>query len=382
MRVGINLVWVKPNNCGGIESYIRNLLDGFYNYGFDDVQQFVLFVSKDNHFTFDKYLSSPRFEKVICNIESYNVKKRIIWENLAIDRIAKKRKVDLMFIPIYNKPLITFSKIPYVIVIHDLQALHYPKYFSLLKNIWLRLAWRRSVKTSDMIIAVSNFVKNDIIEKIGIPEEKVKVIYNPIQIDEKEEVPFEVLAKKYNIKKKKYFYTISSLHPHKNLKTLLYLIKTIKERKIELPKVLVISGIMAGQKKEFFRLIDELDIKQNVVITGFISNSERNSFYKNAAALLFPSIFEGFGMPCIESMILGTPVITTKCAAIPEVTMGKAVYVDNPFDVDEWVKKIFYALTKQVTNFDYYSIESIARKYIQIFKIVVTGNKDKNQIGL
>ncbi|MFH8038723.1 MAG: glycosyltransferase family 1 protein [Candidatus Aenigmatarchaeota archaeon] len=379
MRVGINLVWVKPNNCGGIESYIRNLLDGFYNYGFDDVQQFVLFVSKDNHFTFDKYLVSPKFEKFICNVKSYDVKKRIIWENLNIDRIAKRKRLDLMFIPIYNKPLITFSKIPYVTVIHDLQALHYPEYFSFIKNKWLRLAWFRSAKTSNKIVAISNFVKDDIIERIGVPEEKVEVIYNPILIDEKEEVPFENLAKKYNIKEKEYFYTISSLHPHKNLKTLLYLMKTIKERKIELPKVLVISGIMAGQKKEFFRLIDELDIKQNVIVTGFISNSERNSLYKNAAALLFPSIFEGFGMPCIESMILGTPVVTTKCTAIPEVTRGKAIYVDNPFDVDEWIEKIFYALTNQVTSFDYYSLEFITRKYINMFKMIVAANKKMAQ---
>lgn len=378
MKVGIDLLWVKIGKVGGGESYIRNLLDGFYNFANENKFSFVLFLAKDNHYSFDKYFNKSNFKKVILPIKSEKVYLRIIKENLLIDKYAKEEKVDLMFVPVYSKPLFTNKKTPYIITIHDLQALHYPEYFSKSEYLWLKFAWKRCAKTSDKIITISNFVKKDIVEKLGIDIDKISVIYNPITNIEKI-TEFKKIKEKYNITEKGYYYTVSSLLPHKNLKTLLYVIKKLKDENSKVPKKLLISGIGGKSKKDIINIISRLGIEKEVTLTGFISNEERNSLYKNAKIFLFPSVFEGFGMPPIEAMMLNTPVITTKLTSIYEVTQGKAYYVEDPYNVNEWVELIKYVSEKKnhkMGNFKEYELRKITKEYLNLFKEV--SNKKRN----
>ncbi|MGG2063453.1 glycosyltransferase family 4 protein [Bacillus sp. S14(2024)] len=369
MRVGINLLWVKPGKSGGIESYIRNLLDGFSNGEFKEINQFVLFVSLDNHETFETYIDDKKFIKVICNIKSSDVAKRIIWENLFLDKYAKKNELDCMFIPVYSKPLLHKGSCAYITVIHDLQALHYPEYFTKKKLLWLKFAWKRAAQTSNKIIAISKFVKGDIVDKLHINPSKIDVIYNPIKISNSHNDTV-IGIDKYNIKNKEYFYAVSSMLPHKNLKTLIYLIKKIVDDDMDrLPKKLVLSGVGGSQERDLIELIKELGIERNVILTGFISNEERDSLYANAFAFLFPSLFEGFGMPVIEGLMQGIPVITTNVTSIPEVSKMQATYVEDPFSLEEWVEKIYIAMAKPPQEFsgENYSIETISKQYIDRF---------------
>lgn len=366
MRIGIDLLWVKPQKSGGIESYIRNLLDGFYKFA-DESYEFLLFVAKDNAETFEKYFDSNRFQKILCNTNAKEVGKRILWENINLNKQARKYRVDLMFSPVYSKPI--FSQgIKYVTTIHDLQALHYPEYFSKLKYYWLKFAWKRSAKTSDKVIAISNFVKEDIIEKLCVDREKVKTIYNPIVLSE--ESKFEEIIEKYQISSNSYFYTVSSMHKHKNLMTLLNVMKEIKYSYPNLPQKLLISGIGGYMNKDIVDFIEKNDMKENIILTGFVSNEERNTLYINSAAFLFSSIFEGFGMPVIEAMIFGTRVITTNCASLKEVTENLAVYVEDPFDINEWIKKIISSLTESKRKYSYnkYDLEVITKQYLSLFR--------------
>jgi len=371
LKVGIDLLWVRPRKVGGTESYIRNLLDGFMEYLQEGVH-FVLFVSKDNWQTFQKYKGLKNFELVKCNVKSQNVFKRILWENLNIDKLAKYLQMDIMFIPVYSKPK-SDEKIPYVVTIHDLQALHFPQYFSKTKNWWLRKAWKRTARTATRIVAISHFVKRDIVEKLGVPEEKINVIYNPILLSNKEK-DFNALSSKYGIKKEEYFYTVSSMAPHKNLLTLIELLHRIKMNPVDdVPAKLVISGIGGDQSGKLLSEIEEKGLKEDIVITGYISNEERDCLYKNAFCFLFPSTFEGFGMPPIEAMRVGTPVLTTRCASIPEVTKGKAIYVTNPFDIEEWYEKVKLVRTanREPLDFSEYDIRIIVNDYIKLFASLV-----------
>ncbi len=374
MKVGIDLLWLKVGKVGGTESYARNLLDGFYEFADENSCSFVLFLAQDNVDTFDKYFAKSTFRKVVLPIKSENVVARIFAENFVLDRYAKNEGIDLMFVPVYSKPLMKNRRIPYVITIHDLQALHYPEYFSKLKNLWLRFAWRRCATTAEKIVAISNFVKDDIIKMLHIDPNKIEVIYNPVSGLDKF-VDFDELRKKYKIQERGYYYTVCSMLPHKNLKTLLYVIKKIKDQPLDIPKKLVISGIGGKSETEIKNLIDELGIADEVVITGFISNEERNTLYKNAKIFLFPSIFEGFGMPPVEAMMLGTPVITTKKASLYEVTKGKAFYVDDPYNIDEWFMCISelnsWTRPFNIVAFEEYDIRTIYKEYIKLFEVTV-----------
>ena len=118
MRIGIDLLWVRPGICGGTESVIRNLMQGFAKYDREDM--YILFVAEDNGYSFQEYEQYSNMQLRVCPVKCAVQFKRILWENLHIDKYAAKEAVDVMLIPVYSKPLSHGSRIPYVSVIHDL----------------------------------------------------------------------------------------------------------------------------------------------------------------------------------------------------------------------------------------------------------------------
>lgn len=365
-KIVIDLLWLRPGKVGGTESYIRNLLDGFLELKEDF--DFTLLVSRDNADTFRKYEEDRRYHLLVANIESANIAKRIIWQNLFQNRLLRKHGFQKCFEPVYCKPWLN-GGIQYTCVIHDLQALHYPEYHPFHEVAYSRLCWRMDVMNAARIVAISEWVRTDIEKKYR--RKDIEVIYNPILISEKETADFEELKRRYGIVEKQFFYTVSQMIPHKNLRTLIDMVDKIVNsayRGYDLPQKLVISGVNGNSAEELKQQITHKNLQNNIILTGFISNQERNSLYKNCHTFLFPSVFEGFGMPPIEAMLFGTRVITTKCASIPEVTQGKAVYVDDPYDVEEWIDKILKEFAQETLDFSIYAPEYISRRYLYFLK--------------
>lgn len=137
-------------------------------------------------------------------------------------------------------------------------------------------------------------------------------------------------------------------------------------KEFDLPRKLIISGVNGNAGKMLIQQIEQMRLRDYILLSGFVSNSERNALYKNAYSFLFPSLFEGFGMPPVEAMYLGTPVVTTRCASIPEVTQNKATYVDNPCDATEWIAKV-YGIKRDFESPDYseYDASMLAKKYLR-----------------
>lgn len=378
-KVAIDLTWVRHNKVGGTESCVRNLLNGLATLENSNIC-FILLVTKDNQDSFMMYRDFNIFKIVVCDTVSEYQLKRLFWQNTKMGNLLNKLGINICLEPIYSMPFLCKNKIKYVVTIHDLQAIHYPKYFNILRNIWMRISWWYSIHFSDKIIAISRYVKHDILKHYKIKSEKVKVIYDAIEIittdiDEKSEVD---VLNKYELRKKEFYYTVSSLLPHKNLKTLIKAMALLKESNSCAFKTLVISGIGGKSKTELEELISQSGLKSNIVFTDFISNQERNILYKNCKAFLFPSIFEGFGMPPIEALSFGTPVITTNKTSIPEVTHGLCRYVKEPLSPHDWAEEILYLRENPciISNceierlIDNYSPNIIARKYSDLFKEV------------
>lgn len=364
MRIGIDLLWVRPGICGGTESYIRNLLNGFGRY--DKKHQYLLFTSLDNNSSFQEYAAYANMEIHPMPVCSASQPKRILWENLHLDREAAKCKADVMFIPVYSMPHTFGSRIPYVCVIHDLQALHYPQYFSAVRRLFLKHTWKHVCKAADRIVTISNYCREDLIAHYPLAEKKCSVIYNPVET-EKSALSASDLKKKYGIEKEGYFYCVSSMLPHKNLNTILKVMKKRKEQGETMP--LVLSGV-GGASEAFEATVAELGIQEVVINTGFVSNAERDCLYENCKVFLFPSVFEGFGMPPIEAMRKGRAVVMTKESCLEEVTEGRALYVDKPFDVEEWIKKIALAMQQQAAAepFPQYELEQVVKKYVEVLE--------------
>jgi len=370
LKFAMDLTWVRHKIVGGTEFFVNNLIKGFIDTKLDF--ELVLITAKDNSKLFRSYTSDERIILVSAPINSASVAKRIIWQNLRLSKFILKQGVDLCLEPVYAKPFFGSKKVKFISVIHDLEALHFPENHSNISNIWLRLSWKNSTKTSKHIISISDFVRLDILEKYNIEEEKVTTIFDPIDIDISDQCDFSFIQEKFGVSKESYYYTVSKLNPHKNLTTLVKTFGEIKKRGIkQLPCKLVISGVNGGMANKLVEIAKEYSLHDEVVLTGFVDNSIRNALYANAKAFLFPSIFEGFGMPPIEAICAGTPVVTTKMACIPEITQNIANYVNDPYSTDDWIESMLNIQNKNhLFDHDIYVPRYIAEQYLAILKRV------------
>ena len=373
IKVAVDLTWCRHHKVGGTESYIRNILKGIIENSPKDIE-FFLILAKDNACYFKMY-ENDYIHSFICNVESENILNRIIWQNILMGSFLRRKHIHVLFEPVYSTPFMGMSKLKIVTTIHDLQALHYPKYFSFLKKIWMNIEWNNAIKKSIKVVAISDFVRDDIISKLKSNPEKIVRIYNSIDIDYNKYASNSEL-KKYGVEEKSYYYTVSSLLPHKNLKTLVLAIAELHKKESDKFFPLIISGVGGKDKQSIYNLAKKRGISDYIIITPFVDNDERNMLYKNCKAFLFPSIFEGFGMPPVEAMVMEVPVITTKCTSLEEVTNGMVNYVDEPMDVDNWVNAIeqvgIIAKNQKKFVIDKYSNKKIGLSYLDLFREVYT----------
>ena len=235
-----------------------------------------------------------------------------------------------------------------VTVIHDLQPLDLPENFSLAKRLGKRLLLANTFRHADGIIAVSDFTKKRILRYAPYTGGRLTRIYDPIavedpcegEIHDREEDDERILSR-YGLESGQYYFTVSSLLPHKNLATMIDTFAILKSKKQSgiqevLPCRLVIAGITQDptrkNRKELQKKIDKEQLTSCITLTERISDQERDCLYRHCRAFLFPSLYEGFGMPCVEARLQGAIVIASFCTAIPEAAGEGAVYVTNPKD--------------------------------------------------
>ncbi len=365
MKIGIDATFIKPQKTGGIEQYFFNLIKGFLE---DKDNIYYLYLAKDNAQYFKERIASLNVlyrEMDVCAEKPLD---HLMFVLFKFTHICAEDKIDLMFYPSYMMPFFRTSKFKTVAVLHDIQPIHYPEYFPRMEIVWFNIAYRKLMFTADKIVTITNWCKEDI-EKTFKHKDNIVAIYNPIILEDNAS-DFESVAEKYGLEQNNYYYSVLSMNPHKNLITLIKMMKKIKEEGIDdIPTKLIISGTNGHATEELLGIIDEYGLKDYVITTGFVVNSERDSLMKNANVFLFPSIFEGFGMPPIEAMHYGTKVITTKCTALPEVTQNKCHYVDDPFDESEWINKIreVQKIDCNPVDFDKYNYKLISEKYLNLF---------------
>ena len=196
-------------------------------------------------------------------------------------------------------------------------------------------------------------------------------MYVPIRVQEYDwsKGKAELRPQIRDLAQRDYFYCVSSLLPHKNLDTLLQAIRQIKQQGAWGDSLLVLSGV-GGDTKQLEERLERYDIGDLVVQTGYVTDAERDYLYENCRIFLFPSIFEGFGMPPIEAMQRGKRVVMTRCSCLEEVTRGRAVYVDEPYNPGEWQEKIKEAasLPEKREVFSEYTPECIVGHYMGLWE--------------
>ena len=228
-----------------------------------------------------------------------------LWLNTIFLLQTLLKKSDIIIFPAFIMPFFTRRKTKYIAVIHDLCHLRNGEMSKYHKNIF-DLSAKTVIKKADVIITVSQTVKNELIQLYRISPSRVKVVYNSIAsyfINSNNNLN---ILEKYNIKNKKYILSVATLNKRKNIPELIKAFEQISDKYPDLKLVLV--GGMGNENRE------KLTKHPNIIFTGYIPDEDVPTLYKNALLYMYPSLYEGFGIPLIEAQYCGCPVL---CSDIP-----------------------------------------------------------------
>ncbi len=364
--IGFSTEFIYPGKVGGAEYYAKNLIEGFLKILPDD-DGLRLFGSGNSC-----EANSSKLSVRESGIKSGNRFLRETWSYLKYGREVR----GMLFPNYFTPPLPKFCRV--ATVIHDAQYWHFPENFSAKKRAWLRAMHLLTLSRADMVIAISEFVKRDLLSIYGNRwEKKIKVIPNPVSWDRLEKPD----GSQSEASQGRFILSVAAHYPHKNLSTLLRAFGAIHR---DFPEVkLVLAGqlpenlIGANRGPDLRLLSHELGLVDAVTITGHISNGGLAQLFSKAELFVFPSLFEGFGIPPVEALGFGLPVITTARASLPEVTLGMARLLDNPTNPEELANEMRIILNDPIkyrkTSTEvarirkHYSPERIAKIYYDVF---------------
>lgn len=338
MRIGIDARFYGPFGKG-LGRYTEKLIQNLAV--IDDENEYVVFLKHEN---WDRYQpANSRFKKVLADYRWYTLA-----EQMKMPGLIKSQGLDLMHFPHFNVPY--FFRQPYVVTIHDLILTSFPTkrattlgaFRYKIKRTGYRLVIKNAVRQARKVITISNFSKGEIVKELNVPPDKIQVIYE--SVDKKLEGlglgREEAILKKLKINEPFFLY-VGNAYPHKNLERLLRVYKKmLTAGRIE-------QLVLVGKKDYFFeRLIREakemdlVDLLQGgVVFTDFVEDDELASLYRRAKLYVFPSLYEGFGLPPLEAMIFDLPVIVSRGSCFPEILGEAAAYFD-PQSEKEMTAKI------------------------------------------
>jgi len=379
MRIGIDARFYGPVGKG-LGRYTQKLIENLEKVsakggsasGGD--HQYFIFLRKDNFADYQP--KAKNFQKVLANYKWYTFE-----EQFKFPRLLNKYDLDLMHFPHFNVPIFYFRK--FVVTIHDLILIHFPTvrsstlspFLYWIKFLGYKTVIKSAIRRSSRIIAVSNFTKNDILANYkSVPEEKIEVTYEASEdfcmlSPNKDK---EILAR-YGIMKPYVMY-VGNAYPHKNLERLVLVFKKLKKKKKDLKLVFV------GNEDYFYRCLKEMVKKEKaggIIFVGYVPDYELDTFYHNAEAFVWPSLYEGFGLPPLEAMAKGTPVISSDHACMKEILESSAYYFDAE-NIDNMVSSIEKVLEnknlrRELTDKGYkqiekYSWKRMARETLEIYE--------------
>ena len=373
MRIAIDAHSVGTK-LGGNESYAVNLIESLAL--IDSANNYTIYVTTNE--ARDRFTGRwPNF-KVRATLPHTP----LIRIPLTLSAELRKNPVDVLHVQFTAPP---FCPCPVVVSIHDLSFEHLPQTFNRRSRTQLRLTVRHSARRAARILSLSEHTRRDIIETYGIDPERVCTIplaaaehLGPVN-DNRE---LQRVRHTYGIDRD-YILSVGSIQPRKNLARLIRAYASLRGScsADKLPK-LVLVGKCAWLYDETLRAIEEAGIKDTVVLTGYVPEADLPALYSGALCFVYPSYFEGFGLPPLEAMKCGTPVIVGNRTSLPEV-VGDASLAVDPFDIEE----IAAAITRLINDSDLrrelsvrgqdrasnFSWRETAQKTLAVYKAVAKG---------
>lgn len=331
-------------NSSGLGNYSRTLVKNLHTYFPElDISLFAPLKKSDpniDHSSFkDLYLIQPS--------------NNIFWRYTFINKDIRRRGINV-FHGLSNELPLGIEKIKYlkkVVTIHDLIFLVHPEWYPWMDTIIYKEKFKRACRTADRVIAISENTKQDIIKYFDTPEEKIEVVYQACDgiFYDSEPLPAPILHKKSD---RPYFLFVSSISKRKNLENVIEALKLIPENNRPL---LVVVGGGGTEKSKIKEWVGHIGLVNDIEFLDFVSNERLTALYQHASFSIYPSLYEGFGIPIIESLLSGTPVITSHTSSMPEAGMDIAHYID-PKSIIEIKESI-----ERVLTFSKLSVEDVKK---------------------
>lgn len=301
----------------------------------------------DGEFRYTAFVGDGRVRQICSRSLSLRVSRlptvkpvvRIAWEQFLQPWELAMGRVDLVHSMAYALPLVCPARS--VVTVHDLSFLLFPSAFNRANRLYLTASTRLAVRRADAIIAVSKNSRRDLVRLVGARADRVAVVPNGVDPAFRPLDP-EALAhfRQERGLPQAYILFVGTLEPRKNLATLirayarLRQIARVSRSGATVPHRLVVVGGVGWRYQGILRLVEELGLRDEVVFAGFVPHEELPWWYGAADLFVFPSLYEGFGLPPLEAMACGTPVISSNAASLPEV-VGDAGWLVSPTDVEE-----------------------------------------------
>jgi glycosyltransferase involved in cell wall biosynthesis len=320
LRIGINALYLIPGGVGGTEIYLRSLLSGLA--AIDRNNQYVVFTNRETGLDIAPAQSN-------FTIESLNVRAafrpgRIVVEQTSLLSAVRRSKLDVLLNAGFTAPLL--ASVPCVTVFHDLQHKRHPEFFRWFDlPFWCALLYG-SAHRATRLIAVSEATRQDLLRFYKLDPAKIAVI--PHGVDPKF---FDIARERRQQTAEPLVLCVSTLHPHKNLERLIRVFARLRAKHPAYR--LTIAGLRGFHTEVLERLVESLAAQDFVRLTGWIPREELYGLFRRAAVFVYPSTFEGFGMPVLEALAAGLPTSCSSVEPMPSVAGGAALYFD-PNDDD------------------------------------------------
>lgn len=335
MRIGINLLYLLPGVVGGTETYARCLLEELARV--DDQNLYVVFVNRESR----AWPLPDGFTRVVCPVDATSRFKRYAFEQLRLPLWLSRHKVDLVHSLGYVTPFVTHC--PSVVSILDI-IYDYPGSYSFFRRQLLKFLVGASARFSNQIITISSASKHEIVSRLHVALDKVTVSL----LAHKPRSPsdpsgWQGLKEQLGITRP-YLLAFSSMSPSKNIPMLLAAFARYRQN-ADAATQLVLVGHPPKNGVPLRELVDQLQLGDAVVFTGYLSDEQLSSVLVNALAFVFPSLYEGFGLPVLEAMDAGVPTACSNAASLPEVAGGAALMFD-PRSLDEMTEALTRLLSE------------------------------------
>lgn len=328
MRIGINTLFLVPGDVGGTEVYLRNTLSAMAALETDDT--LVLFTNRENDSLLRQDLAEyPKveFHQLPCRAAIRPV--RILMEQFLLPFAAGKQFVDVLWSPGYTAPAI--CRIPQAVTIHDLQYKSHPEDMKFSERLVLDILVRTACRSCDAVITISTFSKKEILRYGFAKEKKIHALPEGVAEHFAVDLPGSKNEKDKELAgvgvRKPYLLCVAHTYPHKNVDKLVEAFSVFSKT---FPHQLVLIGKARRGEEKVTESLKKIGDPSKVIRLSGLSETKLKLLYQHADIFILPSSYEGFGLPILEAMMAGVPVVTSRMASLPELGGECVEYVDSP----------------------------------------------------